>query len=125
MKSSFLFLLFFLFETSAQFSSGGGENYSNIIINSISYLSIDKCEIQVNGENASTLPYVYVGSNISLHCTCSNNELVEWHYNGRLMENTSIIIVLRSMSQSDSGLYSCIELEQNMTYEINITVYCK
>ena len=112
MKNSFLLLVFFLFGTSAQSS---GENY----------LFIDKCEIQVNGENISTLVYVYVGSSISLQCICSNNETVEWYYNGSLMENTSIDIVLRSVSQSDSGLYSCIEQEQNMTYEINITVYCK
>ena len=123
MKNSFLLLVFFLFETSAQFSSG--ENFSNIIINSIAYLFIDKCKIQVNGENVSTLVYVYVGSNVSLQCTCSSNETVEWYYNRSLMENTSIDIVLRSVSQSDSGLYSCIEQEQNMTYEVNITVYCK
>ena len=123
MKNSILLLVFFLFETSAQFSSG--ENYSNIIINSIAYLFIDKCKIQVNGENVSTLVYVYVGSNVSLQCTCSNNETVEWYYNGSWMENTNINIVLRSVSQSDSGLYSCIEQDQNMTYVINITVYCK
>ena len=123
MKNSFLLLVFFLFGTSAQ---SGGENYSNGIINSIVYyFSIDKCEIQVNGENVSTLVYVYVGSSISLQCTCSNNETIEWYYNGSLIENTSINITLISVSQSDSGLYSCIEQDQNMTYEINITVYCK
>ena len=110
-----------MFGRSAQSS---GENYSNSIINSIVYyFSIDKCEIQVNGVNVSTLVYVYVGSNISLQCTCSNNETIELYYNGGLMENTSIVLI--SVSQSDSGLYSCIEQEQNMTYEINITVYCK
>ena len=111
MKNSFLLLVFFLFGTSAQSS---GENY----------LFIDNCEIQANGENISTIVYVYVGSSISLQCTCFNNETIEWYYNGSLMENTSINIVLISVSQSDSGLYSCV-YEKNMTYEINITVYCK
>ena len=119
MKNSFLLLVFFLFGTSAQSS---GKNYSNIIIISIVYyLSIDKCEIQVNGKNASTL-VVYVSSNISLRCTCPNNKTAEWYHNGNSIENTNKSIVLRSVSQSDSGLYGCIV---NMTYEVNITVYCK
>ena len=122
MKNLFLLLVFFLF---VQSISGDGETYSNIIIYSIVYLFVGLCEIKVNGKSTSSSLYIYIGSSINLQCACQNNVTVKWYHNGSLFQNNiTNVISLNLVSRSKSGTYRC-KGQNNITHEINITVYCK
>ena len=65
---------------------------------------------------------VFVGSNITLQCTC-NNDTIQWHYSET--NSSSEILTLVSVEQSNSDEYTCIGQIQNVPYSINVTVYSK
>ena len=65
---------------------------------------------------------VFVGSNVTLQCTC-DNDTIQWYYSET--NNSSEILTLVSVEQSNSDEYTCIGQIQNVPYSINVTVYSK
>ena len=65
---------------------------------------------------------VYVGSNITLQCTC-DNDIVQCYYNEKNISGGTF--TLDSAEQLNSSIYTCKGQIQNVSYNINITVYSK
>ena len=65
---------------------------------------------------------VYVGSNVTLQCSCGNTT-EHWYYNRA--NNSDGVLTLVSVKQSNSGVHTCMGQIHNVPFNINITVYSK
>ena len=105
---------------------------SNYVVQCFS-LTVDTCDISLNGINVSEVS-VSTGDSIIFHCTCQNST-VQWKLNGDyITTNTHYIIdvtndtlTISAVRSSDNGNYSCnsnnVSLIVAGTYILHIILY--
>ncbi|CAL8258543.1 unnamed protein product [Boreogadus saida] len=107
-------------------------NVSNAVSSEISqslnltiYYGPDHMELRGNGQNISDF---LLGSDLNMSCSAQSNPRaqLQWAFQGDRLTTTSPDLKLYSVSEKDSGLYSCLasnnvtQLYSNITKSINI-----
>ncbi|XP_040899707.1 hemicentin-1-like [Toxotes jaculatrix] len=80
----------------------------------------DSMALTVNGQNTT---YFLVGSNLTMICSAQSNPpaLLQWTFSGESVNTTGPLLELYSISEDQSGPYSCLAFNNHTNMRSNIT----
>lgn len=82
----------------------------------------DNMALIVNGQNTTSF---LIGSNLTMLCSVQSNPpaQLQWAFRGEPLNTTGPLLVLYSVSEDQSGSYSCLAFNNQTNMDSNITTH--
>ncbi len=82
----------------------------------------DNMALTVNGQNTT---FFSIGSNLTMLCSAQSNPpaQLQWAFRGELVNTTGPLLELFTVSEDQSGAYSCLAFNNHTNMNSNITTH--